>query len=90
MKKIVNFYREPLKYAMYMKDWILFDDTGLKGDTARWSRENKHGNLPPKVTRILSDDVSISQHLPQCTKVIYATGFTRREIRGGKVQIIII
>jgi len=83
VKQIVNFYRDPLKYAMYMKDWILFDDTGLKGDTARWSREHMHGNLPHNVSRVQSNEANLAQHLPSCTKVIYATGFSRRDIKGG-------
>src|ERR1700761_805365 len=28
--RIVNFYRSPVQYAVYLGDWILFDDTGLK------------------------------------------------------------
>ena len=35
VKKIINFYRTPLRYAVYYDDWILFDDTGLKGPYSR-------------------------------------------------------
>ncbi|KAH7283238.1 hypothetical protein KP509_35G067100 [Ceratopteris richardii] len=82
-KKVVNFYREPLRYALYMNDWILFDDTGLKGDTARWSRENLHGSLPDRLVRVFSDEKTVGEYLPQCTKVIYATGFERRQLPNG-------
>ncbi len=44
--KVVNFYRSPLKYAVYLDDWILFDDSGLKGRAAVWARENIDGVLP--------------------------------------------
>lgn len=83
MKKVINLYREPLRYALYMNNWILFDDTGLKGDTARWSRENLHGELPDRLVRAFSDDKSVAHYLPLCSKVIYATGFDRREIPQG-------
>ncbi|OBK81093.1 pyridine nucleotide-disulfide oxidoreductase, partial [Mycobacterium sp. 1165178.9] len=43
VKRIVNFYQSPLKYAVYLDDWILFDDTGLKGQAAAWARENIDG-----------------------------------------------
>ncbi|MCO5562487.1 hypothetical protein L7F22_016114 [Adiantum nelumboides] len=82
-KKVINFYREPLKYALYMGDWILFDDTGLKGDTARWSRDNLHGVPPERLVRVYSDDKSLAEYLPLCSKVIYATGFERREVPKG-------
>ena len=62
--KIINFYRSPLRYAVYMDDWILFDNTGLKGETAEWARANidvgKHANL----TRALSNVENIETYLP--------------------------
>lgn len=30
VKKVINFYRAPLRYAIDLGDEILFDDTGLK------------------------------------------------------------
>lgn len=77
-KKIINFYRSPLLYAVYMKDWILFDDTGLKGPTAEWARENIDGKLPENLLRVFSSNENIEYYLPQCDKVIYAVGFERR------------
>lgn len=78
VNRIVNFYRAPLRYAVYMQDWILFDDTGLKGPTAQWARENIDGDLPKNLERIFSNKENIEHHLPQCTKAIYAVGFERR------------
>ena len=46
IKQIINFYRSPLLYAIYYPDYILYDDTGLKGTTAEWARENLEGVLP--------------------------------------------
>jgi hypothetical protein len=43
--KVINFYRSPLTYAVYLKDWTLFDDIGLKGRAACWARENIDGYI---------------------------------------------
>lgn len=80
VKRIISFYRSPLCYAVYIKDWILFDDTGLKGPTADWARENIDGILPATLERVYSNEENIEYFLPQCNKVIYAVGFDRRVI----------
>ena len=80
---VYNAYRDPLRYALYMDDWILFDDTGLKGDTARWSREHLHGVKHDRLTRLYSDEANLSAVLPHVNKIIYATGFERRNMRNG-------
>ncbi|MCC2645237.1 MAG: hypothetical protein K0R94_1015 [Burkholderiales bacterium] len=77
-KEVINFYREPLRFAVPMDNWILFDDTGLKGNTAIWARENINGKLPKRLTRVISNNENIDQILPSCTKVIYAIGFDQR------------
>lgn len=78
VKKIINFYRSPCRYAIKFDDWILFDNTGLKGDTAQWARDNIDGVLPKNLERYNINEQSISSHLPACDKVIYAVGFTKR------------
>lgn len=80
IKKVINFYRSPLKYAVYFNDSILFDDTGLKGTAANWAREYIDGQLPTKLERIFSNEQNIRSILPLCNKAIYATGFQRRHI----------
>lgn len=80
VKKVVNFYLSPLRYAVYYDDWILFDDTGLKGQTAVWARENIDGKLPAKLERVISNPENIRVTLPLCNKAIYATGFQKRLI----------
>lgn len=80
VKKVINFYLEPLRFAVYFDDWILFDDTGLKGKTAEWARENIDGTQPDKLERIISSEENIRMTLPQCSKAIYATGFQKRLI----------
>ncbi len=80
VKKVVNFYLEPLRYAVYFDDWILFDDTGLKGKTAEWARNNIDGVLPEKLQRVISSPENIKNILPTCSHAIYATGFQSRHI----------
>lgn len=77
-KHIINFYRSPLRYAVYLEDWILFDDTGLKGTVAEWARENLNGTCPNNLTRIYCNEENIEHYLLSCNKVIYAVGFERR------------
>lgn len=77
-KKIINFYRSPCRYAIDMGDWILFDNTGLKGQTALWARENIDGVLPENLVRYNTSEQNIARYLPECDQVIYAVGFERR------------
>ena len=79
-KRVINFYRSPLLYAAFFKDWILFDDTGLKGTTAEWAREHIDGKLPKNLERVYSNEENIEHYLPQCDKAIYAVGFERRTL----------
>ena len=79
VKKIINFYRSPCRYAIDMGDWILFDNTGLKGHTAEWARENIDGILPNNLVRYERCEANIAQYLPECDKTIYAVGFKPRD-----------
>ncbi len=80
VKRIINFYRAPLRYAVYLPDWILFDDTGLKGSTAEWARDYIDGTLPDNLERVYSNDENVQHFLPLCDKVVYAVGFERRSL----------
>lgn len=79
VKKIINFYRSPCRYAIDMGNWILFDNTGLKGQTASWARENIDGVLPANLVRYNTNESNIALFLPECDKVIYAVGFEQRK-----------
>lgn len=79
VKKVINFYRSPCRYAVDMGDWILFDNTGLKGHTAAWAREHIDGTLPKSLVRYRSNATNIERFLSKCDKVIYAVGFNRRD-----------
>jgi hypothetical protein len=78
VKKVINFYRSPCRYALDMGDWTLFDNTGLKGHTAQWARDNIDGVPPANLVRCNTTEPNISRFLPECDKVIYAVGFERR------------
>ena len=80
VKKVINFYRSPLRYAVPMDNWTLYDDTGLKGSAAQWAREHIDGTQPPGLARHLSTEAHIEQYLPLCNKAVYAVGFQRRHI----------
>ncbi|WP_133126979.1 FAD-dependent oxidoreductase [Legionella nagasakiensis] len=79
VKKVMNFYRSPCRYAIPMNDWILFDNTGLKGQTARWARQYIDGVHPHNLVRYTATEANITRFLPECSKAIYAVGFKRRK-----------
>lgn len=79
VKQVINFYRSPCRYAIEMDDWILFDNTGLKGQTAVWARENIDGVLPSNLVRYNTCESNIARFLPECDQVIYAVGFEKRK-----------
>ncbi|KTC97847.1 FAD-dependent oxidoreductase [Legionella erythra] len=79
VRKIINFYRSPCRYAVEMGDWILFDNTGLKGETAAWAREHIDGTLPANLVRYNTSEPNIARYLPECDQVVYAVGFSRRK-----------
>jgi cation diffusion facilitator CzcD-associated flavoprotein CzcO len=80
IKKVVNFYRSPLRYAVAFDDWTLFDDVGLKGRAARWARENIDGTCPDRLERVLVHDPAFADRLTECDHVLYTVGFERRQL----------
>jgi cation diffusion facilitator CzcD-associated flavoprotein CzcO len=78
--KVINFYRSPLRYAVYLDDWILFDDSGLKGRAADWARENIDGVLPDRLERCLVDGPGFDDKLAECDLAVYTVGLERRTL----------
>lgn len=76
--KVINFYRSPVKYAVYLDDWIFYDDTGLKGRAAVWARENIDGVLPDRLERCLVDGPDFDAKLAECNLAVYTVGLERR------------
>ena len=78
VRKVINFYRSPLRYAVYLDDWILFDDSGLKGHAADWARQNIDGMFPDRLERCWVDDPAFEDKLAECDRAVYTVGFDRR------------
>lgn len=82
--RVTNFYRSPLKYALYQEDHIIYDNTGLKGSAARWAKENLHGQDVSGLRRYyLADSVQPEYFFNDdviCDYAVYATGFSPRVI----------
>ena len=76
-KKVINFYRQPLKYAVHLDDFILFDNTGLKGNAAEWAKKHIDGSWPEHLERVHCDSDTMHEKLEQCTRIIYAIGFEK-------------
>lgn len=79
-KRLIQFYRSPHRYAVYYDDWILYDDTGLKGFAAKWAKE--HLDHPSSIEQIHISDSTFQPTLAQCTQLVHAVGFERRTILG--------
>ncbi|CAG7960027.1 unnamed protein product [Penicillium nalgiovense] len=79
--KIVNFGRRPIKYAKYVDNGIIFDNTGLKGSTAEWAKEVMENDPDPEIIEQVdlsqNHDLAFREHLSRCTHIIYAIGYTR-------------
>jgi cation diffusion facilitator CzcD-associated flavoprotein CzcO len=78
VKKVINVYRSPLKYAVCFDNWTLFDDTGLKGQAADWARKNIDGTCPRRLERCSVGDREFEKILQMCDHIVYTVGFERR------------
>lgn len=88
-----------LKYAVYKDGWVLYDNTGLKGDAARFAKEQLDGqNLDKseagKIIRRVDcsggaekEREAMNRELPECDFVVQAVGFTRDELPATKEQL---
>lgn len=85
--RVTNFYRSPIKYALYQEDHIIYDNTGLKGVAARWAKENLHGHDVPGLERYyLADDVLPESIVNDVDYIVYAVGFSPRVIQSKHVD----
>jgi cation diffusion facilitator CzcD-associated flavoprotein CzcO len=80
VEKVINFYRSPLRYAVNLDDWILFDDSGLKGRAADWARENIDGVYPDRLERCWVSSPDFEEKLAECDRAVYTVGFERRTL----------
>jgi thioredoxin reductase len=88
VKKVINFYRDPLCYAQHTPAGIVHDNTGLKGFAATWARAQLESVQDKRLQRLKSTKMALDKHLPCCHKIIYAVGFSRRTlcVEGVDVQ----
>lgn len=80
VKRIINFYKNPIQYAVDMGTWILHNANGLKGITAQWAREVLEKNPPANILRIYNSEQARESWLQICNKIIYAVGYERNEL----------
>ncbi len=88
VQNIVNFYVSPLRFAVLMDDWIFYDDSGLKGETAAWVKQHILKQPLSQIQRYISNDEHLEMYLPTCNKVIYAVGFQARQVPVQGVSLI--
>ncbi|KPM37500.1 hypothetical protein AK830_g9046 [Neonectria ditissima] len=80
-----------LRYAEHKDGWILYDNTGLKGQAAQWARQNLEDETFPSsqyssiITRLWTQpgngEESIYQaELLDCTHIVQAIGYQRDPI----------
>jgi hypothetical protein len=81
VKRIINFYKRPLQYAIPNPTGIINEgEGGLKGVTARWALEVLEKNPPAHIIRLFNQPAALDAWLPICNKIIYAIGFERNEL----------
>ena len=82
--KIVNFYKSEVRYAVYNKDFILYDNTGLKGEVAEWAKailqKGEKPNFKFDRISVKAPEEQLSKEIQECTKFIYSHGFQRCSI----------
>lgn len=77
--QVLHFYRSNLKFAEYKDNWILYDNTGLKGLAADWAKET-YPALPNikrfKLTGKPAEEEQLyAQEVPSCNFIVYAIGY---------------
>lgn len=80
VKRIINFYKNPLLYAVDMGTWLLHNASGLKGITAEWAKEVLEKNPPANLIRMYNSQEVRDAWLPICNKIICAIGYERNEL----------
>ncbi len=79
IKKVFNFYRSAQRYCISYKDSILFENSGLKGIAAKWSKTYIDGILPENMHRFHIHDKGFDEALSKCDKIVFAIGFEKRD-----------
>lgn len=80
VKRIINFYKNPIIYAVDMGTWVLHGSAGLRGIAAEWAREVLEKNPPANILRLQNTQEHRDAWLSVCNKIIYAIGYERNEL----------
>lgn len=77
--EVFNFYRSPVKLAVKDESgqYILWDNSGLKGITREWAVQDMHNQ--DRLTRISVSEPHHAEVLEKCNKIVSAVGFTPRD-----------
>jgi cation diffusion facilitator CzcD-associated flavoprotein CzcO len=76
VKKVTNVYRSPFCFAVKFEDHTLYDDKGLKGEVAEWTKTMVIGKKIPNLVRS-----TFTENVKFCDKIVVATGFIPKRIR---------
>jgi len=80
VKRIINFYKNPIIYAVDMGTWVLHGSAGLRGIAAEWAREVLEKNPPANILRLQNTQEHRDAWLSVCNKIIYAIGYERNAL----------
>jgi cation diffusion facilitator CzcD-associated flavoprotein CzcO len=86
-QRIVHFYQSPPRFAIEQGNETIYDNTGLKGKAAEWTRAHLVNQIHPSIQQLYSSSENIESFLPHYQKIIYATGFKRRRLSTIKPHI---
>lgn len=80
VKRIINFYVDPITYAYDMGNNNTPEYNGLKGDVAQWAFDVLEAEHPASIFRIKNTEIARASWIPICNKIIYAIGYERNAI----------
>lgn len=80
VKRIINFYKNPLQYSVDMGTWTLHGANGLKGIAAQWAQEILEKSPPANLVRLYNCKEARDAWLCTCNKIVYAVGFERNDL----------
>lgn len=85
--KVINFQRREILFAEYRDDGIVWDNSGLKGRTADWAKQNMVDHKDTAVIEQVrldrypgGEEAAYRHYLPQCTHLVYAIGYDRSSL----------
>ena len=81
--KVVSFYRGDIRYAQFYPDFILYDNTGLKGIVCDWAKTIMDGTQTPSFAykRVsVADEDQMTTHIQTCDLFVYAIGYQRYDL----------